>query len=350
MHLPILIDWPETHFFQHLGNEQSGHGAGRQQMLGFLRHIVAEQDRIVGRSPARGAVAVLPHRWVFRFGIFDPQAKTVRQGDGIDRRRFDPAAHECRRGDAIDRVEQVFGIHVHFARTPIDDIFRTLYSMLDFAATAFISVLFLVDPPATIPGFMALTASFSPARQRRTALVAAVAATVALMGFAAIGKILFQALGLTLPAFQIAGGLVLFVTSFKMINADSEEEKSEDMKDAREQLAESPPEPVDGPVSQIAITPLAIPFLAGPAAMSTVTVLMSQADTTLKVGFVYLAIALTGVICYVCLRLAGPIQKRMGKIGIHVLERVLGLVLAGIAVQFVLNGLVNAGVLPPLKA
>jgi multiple antibiotic resistance protein len=222
--------------------------------------------------------------------------------------------------------------------------------MLDFATTAFISVLFLVDPPATIPAFMALTASFSPARQRRTALVAAVAATVALMGFAAIGKILFQALGLTLPAFQIAGGLVLFVTSFKMINADSHDEKSGDMNDAREQLAETPPEPKDGPVSQIAITPLAIPFLAGPAAMSTVTVLMSQADSTAKVGFVYLAIALTGVLCYVCLRLAGPIQKRMGKIGIHVLERVLGLVLAGIAVQFVLNGLVSAGVLPPLKS
>ena len=325
-------------------------------MLGLLRHIVAKKDRVVRWSPACGAVAVFSHRGVFRFRILDPQAEAgFREDDRIDRRRFDSASHEGRGGDTIGRVEQVFGIHVHFsplaplrrlhvAATHCDSnlLFRTLNCMLDFATTAFISVLFLVDPPATIPAFMALTASFSPARQRRTALVAAIAATVALMGFAAIGKILFQALGLTLPAFQIAGGLVLFVTSFKMINADSEDEKSEDMKDAREQLAETPREPVDGPVSQIAITPLAIPFLAGPAAMSTVTVLMSQADTTLKVGFVYLAIALTGILCYICLRLAGPIQKRMGKIGIHVLERVLGLVLAGIAVQFVLNGLVNA--------
>lgn len=209
--------------------------------------------------------------------------------------------------------------------------------MLDFALTAFVSVLFLVDPPGTIPAFMALTGNFSPARQKKTALVAALAATCALMGFASVGKILFQFLGLTLPAFQIAGGIILFFTAIDMIRSEHVDEKSEEMKDAEETL----------PVSEIAITPLAIPFLAGPAAMSTVTVLMSQAKSATEASFVYLAIALTGVISYVCLRLAGPIQRRLGKIGIHVLGRVLGLVLAGIAVQFVLDGLAKAGVLKP---
>ena len=211
--------------------------------------------------------------------------------------------------------------------------------MLDFAITAFVSILFLVDPPGTIPAFMALTGNFTPARQRKTALVAAIVASLALMGFAAVGKLLFQALGLTLPAFQIAGGIILFLTAIDMIRSEHVDEKSEEMKDAEAEL----------PVSEIAITPLAIPFLAGPAAMSTVTVLMSQAKDSIEASFVYLAIALTGIISYICLRLAGPIQRRLGKIGIHVLGRVLGLVLAGIAVQFVLNGLVKAGVIPGVK-
>jgi multiple antibiotic resistance protein len=211
--------------------------------------------------------------------------------------------------------------------------------MIDFAVTSFVSILFLVDPPGTIPAFMGLTASMSPDRRRKTALVAAIAATIALMLFGLLGKALFKALGLTLPAFQIAGGLILFVTALKMVFSQDNEEQSDDMKDAAEQV----------PVSEIAITPLAIPFLAGPAAMSTVTVLISQASNLIEVSFVYLSIALTGVICYICLRLADPIQRRMGKIGIHVLGRVLGLVLAGIAVQFVLDGLVKAKVIPAVS-
>jgi len=96
----------------------------------------------------------------------------------------------------------------------------------------------------------------------------------------------------------------------------------------------------------VAVAPLAIPMLAGPAALSTVAVLMAQAQKAAEVSLVYLAIALTGIICYFTLRLAEPIQKRLGKTGIHILGRVLGLVLAGIAVQFILNGLNAAGLIP----
>ena len=97
--------------------------------------------------------------------------------------------------------------------------------------------------------------------------------------------------------------------------------------------------------ADVAVAPLAIPMLAGPAALSTVAVLMAQAQNVGEVGLVYLAIAATGIITYVTLRLAEPIQKRLGKTGIHILGRVLGLVLAGIAVQFVLNGLTAAGLI-----
>src|SRR4051794_26413738 len=83
--------------------------------------------------------------------------------------------------------------------------------MLDFGTTAFVSILFLVDPPGTVPAFVALTARYAPAKRRRTAFVASLTATLTLMGFAAVGNLIFQVLGLTLPAFQIAGGLILFL-------------------------------------------------------------------------------------------------------------------------------------------
>ena len=199
--------------------------------------------------------------------------------------------------------------------------------MLDFATTAFVSILFLVDPPGTVPAFIALTSRYSPAKRRRTALVASVAATGILMGFAAVGNVIFQVLRLTLPAFQIAGGLVLFLVALDMIRA-------------QRSTQEGPAEMSEGETAaDVAIAPLAIPMLAGPAALSTVTVLMAQANDAGQVSLVFLAIALTGFICYVTLRLAEPIQKRIGTTGVHVLDRVLGLVLAGIAVQFILNGL-----------
>jgi multiple antibiotic resistance protein len=207
--------------------------------------------------------------------------------------------------------------------------------MLDFATTAFVSILFLVDPPGTVPAFMALTAKYSPAKRRKTALVASVVATATLMGFAAVGNIIFRGLGLTLPAFQIAGGIILFLVALDMIRAQrTTQEDPGDMKESEESAGD------------VAVAPLAIPMLAGPAALSTVTVLMAQAQNTAEVSLVFGAIALTGLICYVTLRGAEPIQKRLGKTGIHILGRVLGLVLAGIGVQFVLNGLKAAQLIP----
>jgi multiple antibiotic resistance protein len=206
--------------------------------------------------------------------------------------------------------------------------------MLDFSLTAFMSILFLVDPPGTIPAFLALTAHYSPEKRRKTALVACVTATLILSGFALVGSYLFRHLGLTLPAFQIAGGLILFLVALDMIRA-------------KRTTQEDPEELQEGAsAGDVAIAPLAIPLLAGPAAMSTVAVLMSRAVDTIHSLIVFLAIGLTGLTCYLTLRLAEPIQRRLGTTGIHVLGRILGLVLAGIAVQFVLNGLAAAKLIP----
>ena len=212
--------------------------------------------------------------------------------------------------------------------------------MLDFWITAFVSILFLVDPPGTVPAFLALTSRYTPARRKQTAFVACLTATLTLAVFAAVGTYLFRYLGLTLPAFQIAGGLILFVVALDMIRAQRSTQEEPD-----EHSAPAP----DYAADDIAITPLAIPFLAGPAALSTVTVLMAQARDAAEVSGVFVAIGATGAICYVTLRLGEPIQRRLGVTGIHVLGRVLGLVLAGISVQFVLDGLAAAKLIAPVR-
>jgi multiple antibiotic resistance protein len=210
--------------------------------------------------------------------------------------------------------------------------------MLDFTITAFVSILFLVDPPGTIPPFLALTSSYPPKKRRQTAVVACITATIIMSVFAVLGTYLFHYLGLSLPAFQIAGGLILFLVALDMI---------------RERESHSTPPPTDQEVNldagDVAITPLAVPLLAGPAALSTVAVLMSRATDPGMVMGVFLAIFGTGVCSYLTLRLADPIQRRMGKTGIHVIGRVLGLVLAGIAVQFVLDGLAAAKIIEAVK-
>jgi multiple antibiotic resistance protein len=206
--------------------------------------------------------------------------------------------------------------------------------MFRFALTSLASILFVVDPPGCLPAYLTMTEG-DARKRRRTARKAALAATGVLAAFAAGGQWLFLVLGLTLPAFQIAGGLILFLVALDMMRA-------------QRPTKEGPGEVSEGKIKEdIAITPLAVPLLAGPAALSTVATLMSQAPGWGEKSVVYLAIAVTGAVIYVTLRLAEPLFALLGRTGIQVLGRLLGLVLAGIAVQFVLNGLRAAGVVPP---
>jgi len=206
--------------------------------------------------------------------------------------------------------------------------------MLDFALTAVASILFVVDPLGALPAYLVMTGDVDPRQRRRTAWRAALGAPVVLVLFAAAGNALFRLFGLTTPALQIAGGLILFLVALDMIRA-------------QRPTQEGPGEVTEGAAKEdVAITPLAVPMLAGPAALSTVAMLMSRATSTAQVAVVYGAILLTGGTAYGTLLLAEPLHRALGKTGIRVFSRVLGLVLAAIAVQFVLNGLQAAGVLP----
>jgi multiple antibiotic resistance protein len=205
--------------------------------------------------------------------------------------------------------------------------------MLDFVLTTITSILFVVDPLGAVPAYLVMVQADDPRTRRQTAMKAAIVATGTLALFAAVGDMIFRLFGFTMSAFRIAGGIILFLVALDMIRA-------------RRPTQEGPGEVGEGIAKEdVAVTPLAVPMLAGPAALSTVAMLMSRTPDWKAALVVYLAIVLTGGISYFTLRSAEPLYRGLGRTGIHVFSRVLGLILASIAVQFVLDGLKAAELL-----
>jgi multiple antibiotic resistance protein len=199
--------------------------------------------------------------------------------------------------------------------------------LLTFALITFTSVLFIVDPLEAVPAFLVVTQDEDRPMRRRTALRAAVAMAVILVVFAAAGRYIFAAFGITLPAFRIAGGLILWLVALDMLHARRTTQESGD------ELAEGAAK------EDVALTPLAMPILAGPGAISTAMVLAGQAQSVSHTAVVYGSLLLTALLSYVTLLLAEPLLKVMGRTGIKVLTRLEGLLLAAVATQFILTGL-----------
>ncbi|HEY7637240.1 MAG TPA: NAAT family transporter [Gemmatimonadales bacterium] len=199
-----------------------------------------------------------------------------------------------------------------------------------FALVTFTSVLFIVDPIAAIPTYLVITQLESPLERRRTARRACLAMTVMLVIFGATGTLLFRAFGITLAAFRTAGGLILWFVAMDMLRGERRTQEG------REELDEGQAK------EDVAFTPLAIPMLAGPGAISTVIVIAGQARGVVENVIVFGSIVLTGGISYVALRLGEPLLGRLGKTGIRVVTRIMGLILAAVAVQFVFSGIQEA--------
>jgi multiple antibiotic resistance protein len=202
--------------------------------------------------------------------------------------------------------------------------------LLQFALVTFTSVLFIVDPIAVIPTYLVITQDETPAQRRLTARRACVAAALILVVFTLGGRWIFQLLGITLPAFRIAGGLILWLVAMDMLRGERTTQ-------------ESAPEISEGRVKEdVAITPLAMPMLAGPGAISTIMVLAGQAQTPTRLVLVYVSIVATMLIAWLTLRAAEGLSVRLGQTGIRVMTRLMGLLLAAIAVQFVVTGVRDA--------
>lgn len=200
--------------------------------------------------------------------------------------------------------------------------------MTSFCLVALSSVFFTVDPLAAIPAFLAMGAGGSAERNRRLARRAAWTCFWILSAFALAGSLIFKLFGITLPAFKIAGGVLLFLLALEMMQAHRSRTK-----ETEADLEEG------GAKKDFGVTPLGIPMLAGPGAISTTMVLMAQTELWWQAVPVFFAIAATGLATYFILAFGVRLQHLLGETGIRVLVRLMGLLLSAMAVQFVLNGI-----------
>jgi multiple antibiotic resistance protein len=206
--------------------------------------------------------------------------------------------------------------------------------LLQFALVAFTSVFVLVDPIAAIPTFLAMTGDSNGAQRRHMAVRAAWTCFIVLASFALAGTFIFGMFGITLAAFRIAGGVILGNIGLDMLRAK------------RSPTKETPGEAEEGAEKEdVGVIPLGIPMLAGPGSISSVMVLMSQNTDWPHASIVIAAIAVVAAISFLVLAAADRVSSYLHETGIRILTRLMGLLLTAIAVQFVLNGLKDAGLI-----
>lgn len=193
------------------------------------------------------------------------------------------------------------------------------------------AIFVVVDPLAGIPFFLAMTSEQTPEQRRETARRASIGAWLILTSFGLAGALLFRALGISIPAFKIAGGVLLLLIAIDMLRT------------APSPARITPPEVEAGSEKDdVAIVPLAMPLLAGPGSIATVIVLMGRSGSGparwWNGAAVLLAIAVVAVITYFTLAFATRLERVLSRTGMNILERVAGMLLAAIALQFMIDG------------
>lgn len=209
----------------------------------------------------------------------------------------------------------------------------------EFVLLSVTSIFFLVDPFAVIPLFLAVTASEPRPQRRGVARRAAWTCSIVLASFAIAGSLIFKAFGITLPAFKIAGGIILLQIGFDMLQARQSGQKvtAEEQQEGAEK-------------SDASIIPLGMPMLAGPGAISTVMVLVGESHSPWQHIVVYATIVLSSYASFLILAGADGVRRVLGETGIRILMRLMGLLLVALAVQFVANGLIDFGLLKALPS
>jgi multiple antibiotic resistance protein len=205
-----------------------------------------------------------------------------------------------------------------------------------FAVTLFS----ILDPFAAIPLFLMLMADRSAAEKRKTARTAAFAVFIMLLVAGFSGDLILRLLGASLPAFQVGGGIVVFLMALSMINAQISPQQQ-----TPEEHAEATGKSGDER-SAVGVVPLAMPLLVGPGSMSATIIYMERGSGWQHISLSVAVLALICVAIWVVLQLAQPIGDRLGRTGINILNRIFGLLLAAVAVQIFASGL--RGLFPAL--
>jgi multiple antibiotic resistance protein len=195
-----------------------------------------------------------------------------------------------------------------------------------------ITLLAIVNPLAIVPFFIHYTQDFSKEQRRRTVLVASFSAFVVIATSALLGLQILEFFSISLPSFQVGGGLLLLISSMNMLNAQPAEAKplTNEMEDGAEKAAMG---------ASIAVVPLTIPLLTGPATMSTVVIYAEKAKTFFQLGTLVGYGVVIGLATALCFAMAEPIARVLGKTGINVMTRLMGLILAALAVEVMAGGL-----------
>ena len=201
---------------------------------------------------------------------------------------------------------------------------------LETFLVALVALLVIIDPVGTAAVFVGITPRDSEARRRAMAIRASIISVIVLAGFAVVGEFLLRAMGIGLPAFQIAGGLLLFVLAFDMVM----------QRPSGLRATESERSEAEASDDDVSVFPLAIPLIAGPGAMTSVVLLRGRAGSDYaELAAVMVALLVALGITLAALLAAGTMTRVIGKTGTHVIGRVLGVVLAALSAQLVIDGI-----------
>ncbi|MCZ8260453.1 MAG: MarC family protein [Beijerinckiaceae bacterium] len=203
-------------------------------------------------------------------------------------------------------------------------------AVTEYFLAALTTLMVTVDPPGLAPIFLSLTVGLTPAERRNVALRATIIAGAIMLGFAFFGQPVLGALGIGFPAFRIAGGLLLFWIAFEMIFELRGRRKNNVARTAID----------EDHIRNIAAFPLAIPLMAGPGTITaTMLIAGSAGGDGMKLGALVAVIALVSISCLAVFLIADRLSKILGVTGNLVLTRLLGVILAALAVQFVIDGI-----------
>ncbi|MBV8046727.1 MAG: NAAT family transporter [Paludibacterium sp.] len=192
----------------------------------------------------------------------------------------------------------------------------------------FMALLVLINPLSAVPIFIGLTPHSSQAERKKIAKLASITIAAVVCLFSLVGQGLLSFLGISIGSFQVAGGLLVLMIALAMMNAQPTPTKTTD-----EERSEAESK------ANIAVVPLAIPLMSGPGAISTVIIYATTAHTWLDVLKIIISGVMVAIVCYGALNMATPISRVLGKTGINIVNRVMGMLLAALSVEIMVDGL-----------
>ena len=198
--------------------------------------------------------------------------------------------------------------------------------------TAFTTLFIIIDPPGLAPLFIALTQGMTNAQRRAIGLRACLVAGGLMLVFLFLGEAVLRFVGITIPAFRIAGGVLLFLTALDMLFQRRQARRQENADQGAEEHHDDP-----------SVFPLALPLIVGPGAITTIILLASRAETGTDFAAITGVMAANLVLVFLTFLIAPMIERVLGRVGINIVTRVLGMLLAALAVQFILDGLRSSG-------